>query len=63
MTEIIASVLTILVGALLKIIFAAIGVEIDEVIFNTIVAGIVTWFMTHLFTRVTEQGIRSVTNR
>jgi hypothetical protein len=38
-------VLVIVVGFLLRLALAAIGVEIDEAIFNTIVAAIVTYFL------------------
>lgn len=48
LNEVLRGVLVILVGAGLRLLLAGIGVEIDEVLFNTIVAGIVVWIMTQL---------------
>lgn len=48
LNELLKGVLTIVVGVGLKIALAAIGVEIDPILFNTIVAGIVVWILVHL---------------
>lgn len=45
LTEVLKPVLVIVVAFLLRWLFAAIGVEIDEGTFNAIVAGIVTWLL------------------
>ena len=46
--EVLRGVLAIVIGALLKLLLAAIGVEIDDVLFNTLVAAIVTWIIVQL---------------
>lgn len=43
--ELFKSVALVVVSFLLKMALAAIGVEIDEVLFNTIVAGIVSYLL------------------
>jgi len=48
LNEVLKGVLTILVGAALQFVFKAIGVEIDPVLFNTIVGAIVLWILIHL---------------
>lgn len=48
LNELLRTVLAIVIGAGLKALLAAIGVEIDPVLFNTIVAGIVTWILVKL---------------
>lgn len=48
LNELLKTILTALIGAGLKIALAAIGVEVDPVLFNTIVAGIVLWILIHL---------------
>jgi len=48
LNELIKGVLALVIGAGLKLLLAAIGVEIDPVLFNTIVAAIVLWIMIHL---------------
>lgn len=52
------SVLVVVVAWLLKLFFAAIGVEIDPVLFNTIVAAIVAWLLA-LVIHNTGQNVRS----
>lgn len=47
-SETLKLVLAVVIGALLRIALVAIGVEIDEALFNTIVAGIVLWIATQL---------------
>lgn len=47
-TELLRSVLVLLVGFVLRLALAAIGVELDEVVFNTLVAAIVVWVLTAL---------------
>ena len=47
-TELLKSVLVLVIAFALRFVFAAIGVEIDEVTFNTIVAAIVVWVLTQL---------------
>lgn len=44
-TELLRSLLVVLVAFLLKLFLAAIGVQIDEVLFNTLVAAIVVWIL------------------
>lgn len=46
--QVLSGVLAIVVGAVLRLALAAIGVEIDEVLFNTLVAAIVTWILVQL---------------
>lgn len=48
LNELLKAVLVPVIGVGLKFILAAIGVEIDPVLFNTIVAGIVAWVLAHL---------------
>lgn len=48
LSELLKSALTLAVAFGVRWFFALIGVEIDEVIFNSIVAGIVVWLMTQL---------------
>ncbi len=48
LNELLKTVLVIVVGFALKAVLAAIGVAIDEVLFNTIVAGIVTYILAAL---------------
>lgn len=45
-TELLKPILTILISFALRWFFALIGVEIDEGVFNAIVAGIVLWLLT-----------------
>jgi hypothetical protein len=47
-TELLRSILVLLIAAALRFLLAAIGVEIDEVVFNTIVAAIVAWVLSAL---------------
>jgi hypothetical protein len=47
-TELLRSVLVLIVAFLLRLALTAIGVEIDPVTFNTIVAAIVVWVLTQL---------------
>jgi hypothetical protein len=60
--ELLKAALTLVVGFFLQLVFKAIGVEIDPVLFNTIVAGIVVWFLTLFGVETTLRGIRSVRN-
>lgn len=48
LNELLKAALVLIVSFLLKLGLAAIGVEIDPILFNTIVAGIVTWILAHL---------------
>jgi hypothetical protein len=48
LNEVLRGVLAIVIGAGLKLLLAAIGVEIDPVLFNTLVAAIVLWIMVQL---------------
>lgn len=48
LSEVLRGVLAIVIGAILKLALAAIGVEIDDVLFNTLVAAIVTWILIQL---------------
>lgn len=48
LNEVIRGVLAIIIGAVLKLVLVAIGVEIDDVLFNTLVAAIVLWIMVQL---------------
>lgn len=47
-TELLRSVLLLLVAFVLRWFLALIGVEIDETTFNTIVAAFVVWVLTQL---------------
>lgn len=47
-TEVLKGVLAIVVGAVLKLALAAIGVEIDVVLFDTLVSAIVLWILIQL---------------
>ena len=58
LNEVIRGVLAILIAAGLKIVLAAIGVEIDEVLFNTLVAGFVGYLMVLLGLEGVNAGIR-----
>ena len=53
-SELLKSVLVVVVAWLLKLGLAAIGVEIDPVLFNTIVTGIVVWILAHLGVEVAK---------
>jgi hypothetical protein len=48
LNEVIRGVLAIVIGAILKLVLVAIGVEIDPILFNTLVAAIVVWIMIQL---------------
>jgi hypothetical protein len=52
------SVLVVLVAWLLKLFLATIGVEIDPVLFNTLVAAIVAYLLA-LFVHATGQNVRA----
>ena len=58
LNEVIRGVLAILIAAGLKIVLVAIGVEIDEVLFNTLVAGFVGYLMVLLGLEGVNAGIR-----
>jgi hypothetical protein len=47
-TELLRSILVLLIAAALRFVLAALGVEIDEVVFNTIVAAIVAYVLAAL---------------
>lgn len=47
-TELLRSVLLLVVAFLLRIVLEAIGVALDDVTFNTIVAALVAWILTNL---------------
>ena len=47
-TEFLKLILTVVIGFALRLLLSAIGVEIDEELFNTLVAGIVLWILTLL---------------
>lgn len=57
-SELLKSALTLVVAYLLKLALAALGVEIDEVTFNTIVASIVVWLLTQLGYGLTARAAR-----
>ena len=57
-SELLKTVLTIVIAFLLRLAFAAIGVEIDIVIFDTIVAGIVVWLLTRLGYDLTARAVK-----
>lgn len=57
-SELLKTVLTIVVAFLLRLALAAIGVEIDVAIFDTIVAGIVVWLLTQLGYGLTARAVR-----
>lgn len=44
-TELLRSILVVVIAFLLKLFLAAIGVQIDDVLFNTLVAAIVVWIL------------------
>jgi hypothetical protein len=44
-TELLKPILVIVVAFLLRMVLLAIGVELDEAVFASIVAGIVTWLL------------------
>jgi hypothetical protein len=54
LNELLKSALVLVVSFLLKLALAAIGVEIDPVLFNTIVAGIVVWILAQLGVEVAK---------
>lgn len=54
LNELLKAALTLVVGFLLKVGLAAIGVEIDPVLFNTIVAAIVLWILAQLGVEVAK---------
>jgi len=54
-------VLTVLVGAGLRWLLVQIGVEIDEELFNTIVAGIVVWLIALVGVDIARaRGVRGI---
>lgn len=63
LSELVKAVLVLVVAFLLKLALAAIGVEIDPVVFNTIVAGIVTWLLAHLGYNLTLKALPSLVQR
>jgi hypothetical protein len=48
------AVLVVVVGWLLKLFLSAIGVEIDPVLFNTLVAAIVAWILALVINNTTQ---------
>jgi hypothetical protein len=48
LNETLKVILAVLVGAGLKLLLVAIGVEIDPVLFNTLVGAIVVWILVRL---------------
>ncbi len=60
MTQLLESVLVVLIGFGLKWLLAQIGVQIDEVLFNTIVAGIVVWILRLLGLELTFRLVAGV---
>lgn len=46
--EVLKTILAVVVGAALKFALAAIGVEIDPALFNTLVGAIVLWILIQL---------------
>ena len=60
MTQLLESVLVVLIGFGLKWLLAQIGVEIDEVLFNTLVAGIVVWILRLLGLELTFRAVAGV---
>jgi uncharacterized protein YacL len=59
LSDLIKSVLVVVVAFLLKLALSAIGVEIDPVLFNTIVASIVT----ALLALMGYEGVKARVNR
>lgn len=65
LSELLKSALTLVVAFGVRWFFAAIAVEIDDVLFNSIVAGIVVWLMVQLghgltvraFPKAVERGL------
>ena len=57
-SELLKTVLTIVVSFGLRWLFTAIGVEVDELTFNAIVAGIVLWFLTQLGYGLTARALK-----
>ncbi len=60
MTQLLESVLVVLIGFALKWFLAQIGVPIDEVLFNTLVAGIVVWILRLLGLELTFRLVAGV---
>lgn len=54
LNELLKAALTLVVGFLLKLVLTAIGVEIDPVLFNTLVSAIVVWVLIHLGVEVAK---------
>lgn len=54
LNELLKSALVLVVGFLLRLALAAIGVEIDPVLFNTLVAAIVTYIFAQLGVEVAK---------
>jgi len=48
LNELLKAALVLVIGFALKVFLAAIGVEIDPVLFNTLVSAIVAWILAHL---------------
>lgn len=61
--ELLKAALTLVIGFLLKLALAAIGVVIDPVLFNTLVAAIVLWILTQLGLELTLRGIWALRSR
>ena len=57
--DLLKSVLTLLVAFALRWFLALIGVVIDDVVFMSIVAGIVTWLLTQLGYGLTVRVLRN----
>jgi hypothetical protein len=62
-SDLVKAALTLIVGFLLHLVFVAIKVEIDPVLFDTIVAGIVTYFLALFFHQVTIKVFPSLVQR
>lgn len=58
--DLLKAALTLVIGFLLKMAFAAIGFDIDPVLFNTLVAAIVVWILTQLGLELTLRGVYAV---
>jgi hypothetical protein len=54
LNELLKSALVLVISFLLKVALAAIGVEIDPVLFNTLVAAIVAWILAQLGVEVAK---------
>lgn len=57
-SELLKTVLTVVVAFGVRWLFTAIGVEVDEATFNAIVGGIVVWLLTQLGYGLTARAVK-----